>query len=186
MSDIRVAKRYSKALLDLSIQKDSLEKIYKDIDLLSKTCIQNRELRVALNSPIVKFDKKKAILNLIFKNKVEELTIQFVNIICNKNRANLIPAIAEEFIREYKDYMGIQTASVTTSVKLDKKMHNEFSDLVAKVSGRKKVELAEYIDKDIIGGYILNIGDRQINESISRKLTDLKVRLIDKRFEKKF
>ncbi len=186
MSEIRVAKRYSKALLDLAIETKSLDKIYKDIELLSKVCSENRDFELALKSPIVKFDKKKAILNQILKGKVEALTLSFIDIICNKNRASVLPAIAKEFTAEYKIYMGIQSASVTTAIKLDKKTTEEITDLVMQISGKKKVELTENVDKDIIGGYILKVGDQQINESISGKLKDLKLRLTDKRFEKKF
>lgn len=186
MSETRVAGRYAKSLLDLSIESKFLDKVYKDIVLLSKICSENREFVLMLKSPIVKFDKKKAVISAILKGKVEKITLAFIDLICNKNRANMIPGIAIEFVREYKDYMGIQTASITTAVALDEKSLADTVSLVKKISGRDKIELTEKIDESIIGGYILKVGDKQINDSISGTLKDLRLRLVDKNFEKRF
>lgn len=69
MSDLRVAKRYAKALMDFSIEKKILDKVFADMTLIFNTCEENRDLTLALRSPIIKFDKKRAILQAIFKGK---------------------------------------------------------------------------------------------------------------------
>lgn len=186
MSELRIAKRYAKSLLDLSVEQNSLDKTYKDLELILKVYRENRELSAVLRSPIVKFDKKRSILQAIFKGKVGELTLLFLNLICNKNRAAHLRAIAREFMVEYREHKGIQTASITTAVVLSQDMKEEILKIVKDISGKNSIELEEKIDEDIIGGYILKVGDKQINDSIRGRLKDLDVALIDKGYEKKY
>ncbi|MCC6690756.1 MAG: F0F1 ATP synthase subunit delta, partial [Bacteroidia bacterium] len=86
----KVASRYAKSLLDLSIEKGSIEKIYADMKLLALTCHESTDLRVLLKSPIIKSDKKLAVFNALWGNKVEKLTIEFIAIITHKRRENYL------------------------------------------------------------------------------------------------
>jgi F-type H+-transporting ATPase subunit delta len=62
MSNIKVASRYAKALLELAIEKNALEAVIGDMKGLLSIAEQNREVGLALNSPIVTYDKKFNIL----------------------------------------------------------------------------------------------------------------------------
>lgn len=174
MSEIRIASRYAKSLLDLANEKGVLEEIHNDMQLFAATLKENRDLYLMLKNPIVKSDKKHAVLKAIFGAKVNTMTNSFFKIVSDKNRESNLPAIAEQFHSRYNEFKGIIRADVTTTFPLTEPMRLEFVDIVRKVSGKQVVELHEKIDKSLIGGYILKIGDRQIDESISSRLTELK------------
>jgi F-type H+-transporting ATPase subunit delta len=97
------------------------------------------------------------------------------DILTRKNRESLLAGIAREFHNAYNEYKGIRKAVVTTAVPLDPKLRGEFETMVKRYSDRKQVELIEKIDKEMIGGFILNIGDQQVDASIKNKIKTLKL-----------
>ena len=84
-----------------------------------------------------------------------------------------LEGIAESFIIQYKSYKKIETATVTTSVQIDDQTRNEILSYISK-HGNKNIELTEIIDKNIIGGTIIKMGDKQLDTSISRTIKELK------------
>ena len=81
-----IAKRYANALLGLSIEMNVLEKIKKDIDLFISVCNSNKDLRLLLKSPIIKPDKKMAILKDIFEGNIHKISLSYFMIITRKRR----------------------------------------------------------------------------------------------------
>jgi len=145
------------------------------MQMFDRACRTNRQFATMLKNPIIKHEKKKDILEALFKGKVNPLTLAIISMLTRKNREPLLPAIAHEFHNAYNEYKGIERAAVTTTIAVDAKLKGEIEGIVKKLSTKKQVELVEKIDKDLIGGFILNVGDRQIDASIKSKLKTLKV-----------
>jgi F-type H+-transporting ATPase subunit delta len=108
------------------------------------------------------------------------------DIITKKNREPLLPAIAKEFHNAYNEYKGIRKATITTAVPLDAKLKAEFEQIVKNLSNKTQVELLEKIDKEMIGGFVLNIDDKQIDASIKNKLKAMKVKFSENPYVKEF
>lgn len=86
MSDIKVASRYAKALLELAVEKNQLEEVNRDVNQLLDIAAQNREIVLLLNSPIVNSDKKHNVLKALFEKSGNAITLSFFDIITRKNR----------------------------------------------------------------------------------------------------
>jgi F-type H+-transporting ATPase subunit delta len=170
MSEFRVASRYAKSLLELSHDQGVLENVSSDMKLFAEVCDENHDFVLMLKNPVIKGDKKKAILNKIFEEKVDELTLAIFDIMTRKGREGLLPEVSREFRRQYNLLKEIGVATVTTAVPLTDTLRNEIVGMAKKISGKSNIELKELIDKDIIGGYILKLGDQQIDDSIRTKL----------------
>lgn len=175
MASARAAVRYVKSLLALADEQDQTDRVHKDLLMFSRVVKENRALMLALRNPIVKEDKKSNILHAIFGKKVSPLTLSFFDIICRKGREGILPQIAETFHLAYNAAHGIGQASITTAFPLDKKLRDEVSELAKKLCGEKKVELKEEVDEDLIGGFVLDVGDRQVDTSIRSSLNKLKI-----------
>lgn len=184
MSDIRVASRYAKSLLELSVEKGLLEDIHKDMRLFSRTVKESREFELLMKNPVVTPSKKLSIIKRIFEGKVNNLTIQFFEIITRKSRESFLPLIASEFQNQYNAHKGIQRAEVTTTFPLTDSLRQEFLTIIRRATG-KEIELKEKVDPSILGGFILKIGDRQIDDSLSSKLKELRYKMIDDSYVKK-
>lgn len=186
MTDQRVASRYVKSLLGLAVEQNALESVNTDMQMFDTLCDHNREFLVMLRSPIIKHERKRDILEKIFKGKVHDLTWAILDIITRKNREPLLPAIANDFHRAYNEYHGIGFATVTTAVAIDPVIRKDIEAVAEKLSGRKKTELVEKIDPSLIGGFILNVGDQQIDTSISGKLRALRLKYSYNPYKREF
>lgn len=186
MADARVASRYVKSLLGLAVEQGVLEAVNTDMQFFDRVCHSNRDFVLMLKSPIIRHEKKKEILNKLFLGKVHPLTMSIIEILTKKNREPLLPSIATEFHNAYNVYKGIGKASVTSTVPIDAELRSELVALVKKLSNKTQIELEEKVDKDLIGGFILNVGDRQIDASIKNKLKVLKNKFSENPFIKQF
>lgn len=175
MQESRVASRYAKSLLDLAHEKGVLEQVHKDMGMFYELCKANPELARVFKNPIITHEKKLAILDSLLKGRVNDMTLAIFKIISRKNREAYLYFIAKEFIHQYRVFKGIESAEVITTFPLTDAQRTSFVNLIAGATG-KKVELKESINGEIIGGYVLNIGDRQIDESIKSKIQKLKTK----------
>lgn len=183
MSEYRIASRYSKSLIDLAVEKNQLEDIKADMELFSKVCKENRDFVLMLNNPILESLKKAAIIKKVFKGKVQEMTSLFFDIVSKKHRESVLPEMAKVFRQLYNEHKGIITAEVSTTFKLDENLRSEVTKIVKEISG-KEVELNEKVDKALIGGFLIRVGDKQIDETIQSKLNDLRRELTQNQYIK--
>lgn len=176
MAESRAVIRYVKSLLGLAEEQKVLDQVHQDMLLFDDVCGQNRAFRIMLRSPVIRHDKKLEILSKLFKGKVQPLTMAFFEIITRKNREPLLYSISKEFHDAYNDFMGIGMATVTTAFSIDEEVRAEIEKIVKKISDKKQIELVEKVDAEMIGGFLLTVGDRQIDASIKNKLKELRIK----------
>ena len=170
----RVASRYAKSLLQLAAEKGILASIHTDMVLFDQVGAASRALLTTLQSPVIHREKKLTILQNIFQGKVHSLTLRFFKLITQKHREALLPDITAAFLEQYNRYQGIQTANITTTLKLSDNLNHHFREIVKKIAPCKEVVLTQQIDPTLIGGYILQVADKRLDESLRTKLLALK------------
>jgi F-type H+-transporting ATPase subunit delta len=173
MEGTRVASRYAKSFIDLTLEQGVLEKAYADMKFIAELSKTNHEFVTFLKSPIINTDKKQSVLKSIFSGKLDKVTDAYIQLIAAKKREMFLPEIADEFINQYNEKKKILKAVVTTASGIDDATRKQVLNLV-KGASESEVVLEEKIDKDIIGGFIIRVGDKQIDASIARKLMNLK------------
>ena len=180
----RVASRYSKALLELAVEKNELEKVSADVATLKAAVSGSRDLELLLASPIVKTDKKQAILNEVFKGAFSPIFEGFVSLITKNGRESILTAICDKFEKDVLEHKGIVEAEVTTAVAL---ADADKAKLVASLKTQlgKDVILKENVDAYNIGVIKLFVGGYQIYNTVSVKIRALRNQLIDTSFEAK-
>jgi len=169
-----VAYRYARSLMDLSLEKATLEAVHEDMALVANTCAGSRELQVLLNSPVVKADKKEKVLEQVFAGKVGSMTNSFIGILVRKGREALLPQVAGAFNELYKQNKGIVTAEVTSAAPLTDDARKRVQEMAATKNPGKSIQLSEKVDPSLIGGVTIRIGDEQYDGSVSRRLNDLR------------
>ena len=173
MKDLKVSNRYAKALLELAVETNNLENCYSDMNTILTACQESKEFYLLLKSPIIKTDKKIIIIEEVFSNKLSDLTNGFIKIITSKKREAILDSVAKSFISLYKEKKNIISAKLVTATEIDNETREEVLDFIKK-KGHKNVDLQEKIDKSIIGGAIINIGNKQIDASVSNKINEMK------------
>lgn len=172
MSEFKVASRYAKSLIDLSQEQDVLETVKQDMEQFINVLRTNKELQAVLRNPIVKQDKKESILNALFKDKVHPSVSAFFRLMVRKGRAGILYPTAKEFIREYNEVKGIVHASVVSATRLSDANLNALKAVIAEEI-KKEVILHNEVDPTLIGGFVVRVGDRQVDASIAGRLQQL-------------
>lgn len=184
MSARRIAARYAKSLLDFGNEQGQLETISKDMKWFLEA-VKNKDLLNLLKSPIVSQGKKRDIFEAIFGKNLSKTTNTFFNIILNKGRESIIPEIASEFDVQYKAFNHVSSVKLTTASPLSEEAVNQIkSKLLASNATDEKVELETAVNPDLIGGYVIEIGDKLFDDSVAHKLNKLKKEFSDNKYVK--
>ena len=149
------------------------------------TCVDSRELVNLLDSPVVNTDKKLSVLNAIFGTHVSDLTKKFIALLTDKGRESLLDQVTAAFEDQYLEHKNI----LRVVIKSVDGVNDSFKDKVAsliEVAYQKDSLILEEKDKDLIGGFILTIGDKQVDASISRQLADLEKEFSDNKYSKEY
>lgn len=178
MSEVTVALRYAKALIDLAKEQKVLEEVKNDMILFYKTVKGSPELNAVLANPIVSHSKKVNILADIFGARVNKVSIALLNIMVNKGRGAILYDTAHEFIGLYDVLHHITYAKVTSATALSAANKQDMlNQIQASVGGT--IKLHTEVDASLIGGFVITIGDRRIDTSVASSLKKLKKEFAD-------
>lgn len=173
MNGSRAAIRYAKAILSFALEQQKEVEVNIDMLLVVNTIQESKELQLLLNSPVLKTEVKKSALKEIFGDKTSTLTIGLINLLIDNKRLPILGEVAKKYTVIYDSLKGIEVAKVTTAVPLTEELNLQVLNKVIEITG-KKATIENIINPDIIGGFILRIGDIQYDASVSNKLQVLK------------
>jgi len=174
MQSPRLAGRYAKSLIDLSQEKGQLETVYKDMQYLQQVVKQSRDFVVLMKSPVIKADKKNAILEAVSKDKLSELTMAFNRLMVTKGRESVLPEVVNAFIDQYNVIKGINKVKLTTATEASEELKQSMIQKVKAEAGFGTIELETKVDPSIVGGFILEFNNKKVDASIIRDLNDVK------------
>ena len=178
MSVQRIAGRYAKSLLDLAREENKLDRVLEDVKSF-QAASKNRDFYLLLKSPIVNARKKLSILDALFLDKYDEMTMAFLRILVNKGREPYLPEVAEEFITQYKKIKHITTVKVTTAQPMTAAALKALeAKLMASDTTASSVEIETAVNPELIGGFVLEIDDKIYDASVAQKLEDVKRSLL--------
>ena len=173
MSELTVAARYAKSIIDLAQEQNLVEPVKSDMELFLHTLKANPELKAVLANPIVSHSKKVKIIEEVFGKKINKVSLAFFTLMVNKSRGEVLYATAGEYVNMYDIKNNIVHASVVSATALsDANQKKMIADIMAATGGTVKLETK--VDPSLIGGFVLTVGDRQVDTSISSDLHKLK------------
>jgi len=170
MQNKLVAQRYAKALIDLAVERNELEKAKEDIDFIRAS--MTPELRMVMASPVISDKKKTEVFRTIFKEKLSPLTYSFFDLVFSKRREWVLPEIADEFIEKYREIKGIEIIEITTAVDISDELKTNIQKRFQNLPRfqNKTVEIRSKVNPDILGGFIAQSHDILFDASIKNDL----------------
>lgn len=174
MQNPRLASRYAKSLIDLAIEQNALDQTLQDVQRIDATIRGSRDFASMLRSPIIKADKKQAILDAVFSGKLNPLTASFVKLLTDKGREANLGKIAGSFISQYREMKSISTVKLITATPVSEQVKESIRQKVAAAMPGKTVEMSTEVRAELIGGFVLEMGDRLVDASIKRDLHDIR------------
>ena len=178
MKGTRAAVRYAKAFYQLAVSNNALDSAMEDIRLIKGTIKANKELMHLLKTPLVNSEKKQKVMMAIFKDHLQNLSQKLIALLIEKNREALLPFVCDSFIDEYNQAHQIGQVKVESAIPLDAEEKKNIESAMKERYALSKVELNQSVNKELIGGIILTIGDQQFDGSIKSKINQFKKELI--------
>ena len=178
MKDWKTASRYANALLRVSVDSNQLDTVYEDVKKIQNIVHQNADLVHFLKNPVIANAQKKETFKALFERSVSKPTLDFLYLLCTKNRESLLDEIISSFISKRDELLGHIKAAVTTVVDMTPDQIVMLTDRIKSMTG-KIPELSFDKDPELIGGFIVRIGDQVIDGSVRHQLEKLREQFLD-------
>ena len=173
-----VAKTYGDALFTLALEENKTDVLYAEVESLQDILKDNPELKALMNHPKITRDEKLKVVEDVFKGRLDDELTGFLVLLLKKDRYSELDAILEYFTAKVKEYKGIGVAYVTSAVELKDAQKDEIKNKLLSTTDYKQMEMHYIVDKSLIGGVIIRLGDRVVDSSIRTRLEDIKKQLV--------
>ena len=163
--------RYAKALFDLAVEKDSTDQWAADLALLAEA-MQDEQFNLFLKHAEVPLDRKIESLATVLP-EIDPMVRNLGSLLITRNSVDTIGDVAASYSRLVDDQLGRQRIEVTTAVELEPAEAERIRQFVADLVQREVV-MSTQVDESILGGMIIQIGDRLMDGSTRSKLEELR------------
>lgn len=170
----QVASRYAAALIDMAEQAQSVEKIEKDFADLEAMIASSRDLESLIRNPLLNRNQQQsAILAISAKAGFSPLTNNFLGVLAQNRRLPILNAVIRALKAELSRRRGVVDARVQTAFALSDAQTKALQKSLSDAMG-SHVTLNVEVNRDLLGGMIVTVGSRMIDDSVRRKLERLK------------
>jgi F-type H+-transporting ATPase subunit delta len=185
MSSVRLANRYAKALMDLAREQGQLEEVTADVRRMDEVIRANADLLMLLRSPIIQPARKMPILEKVFSGVLQEVMMNFMQILVRKHREEHLPEICKVYLQRYNELRKIKSVRITSAAPIEPALHQRIAESLREAD-EASIELETVVDPDLIGGYIIRYGDKEYDASVVRNLRRLRKEFDENVYVKKY
>ena len=173
MMNLKLSHRYAISLIESSLEKNTLDEVFKDMKFVLSVLEKSRQLYITLQSPVIRPEVKEKILIEIFSKKISKETMDFIKFVVDKKREDYLKSIAERFLELYDEQKGISRVTIKSAFSFDEDQKKTLQTSLEKLFKTKLI--SDYqVDESLIGGFIARVGDTLYDASIQHQLSLLK------------
>ncbi len=174
MKQTILARRYAKALFAVGKEEGKFNEYNEALQGVAGLYISHPQVVDALTNPLYPLDiRQKVMVGMVESMGVEKIMANFLNLLVEKKRADILPEVAEEYQAMVDNEKNVSHGSVVSAIELREALQDKVRAALEKLTG-KKVELTTSVDPSIIGGIIAKVGDLELDGSIRTQLASLK------------
>lgn len=171
-----VARRYAEAFFAIAQERDQIDQLQQELELVVSTIDEIENLKEYLNHLLIPAQEKKDTISKIFGDKLSEVTLHFFFVIIEKRREGYIGLITEEFKDMADESRNIAKAELIAAREVPEDEIKTLADKLSASTG-KTVQLRQTVDPDLIGGIKIRMGDQVIDGTVAKKLEVLREKL---------
>lgn len=168
-----VSKVYGDALFSLSLEDNRLDEVWEEVRMFSSALGENAEFTDIMTHPDMTQEKALALLDEAFGGKLSDVMMGFLQVLVKKGRFSEILSVLDYFQKQAKEYKRIGVVYVTTPSELTGEQKSGIAEKLTQTSGYETLEMNYEIDKSLLGGIRIRIGDRVLDNSIQTKLEEM-------------
>ena len=177
MDESKISVRYAKALLSLAKEKQVAQLVKTDMEMIYHLFETMPRFDQVLKSPVVAIKEKRKLFEDVFAENLNPMTYSFLMMLITNNRETYLKDIARNFHDSYRKEAGYKAARLTSAIEIDPATVEQFRALIRK-HFMTEVDLTCKVDSKLIGGFVLQVEDQQIDASVAAKLKKLKKELL--------
>jgi F-type H+-transporting ATPase subunit delta len=172
------ARIYAETLLELALDKNALDRMAGEVEILRAALRETPHLRAFLTSPRIEAAKKRAALRAALRDRLSEETLRFLEVVIDRDRQELLPEILQAFAARVSELRNEQLLEVASAIPLDEPLRERVRETFARATGRRIV-LRERVDPELMGGMVAQIDDTRIDGSVRARLEGLRTRMLE-------
>lgn len=177
MIERRIVRRYASALFSAASKADVVDRVESDLGFVSYVTESSPALWDAMISPIIPRAKKEQILVDLFGERVHEITLNYLKLLVDKRREEALKETEAEYVGLANEARGIVDAEVTSAVALDEEQEKKLIAKLTAMTG-KRIVLSKRVDRGLVAGVLVRIGDTVIDGSVRGQLAALREELL--------
>lgn len=167
-----VSKRYGTAIYELAVENNNIKEVEEEIKTVLTILEEEKDLVEVLNHPKVVIDEKIKIVENIFKGKISDELLGLIIVTVNKSRQNFLSDIFKYCLSRIDEHNGIISAYISSAVELNTVQKDSIKNKLEKLTN-KSVNMNYSVDESLIGGLVIRIGDRIVDNSVKEKIRNL-------------
>jgi F-type H+-transporting ATPase subunit delta len=171
------ARAYAASLLDLANEKGGAEAVGQELAELLEALDQDPQFASFLSSPVISTTERQTILDRVLRPRVSPLLANFLGVLNQHGRLGLLGEVASAFAEMLQQQLGRIEVGVTVAQPIDASEQEAVRQQVSRALG-KEASIAVSVDESIIGGIVLQVGDKRIDGSVRAQLDQLKRRML--------
>lgn len=168
---------WAEAFLQVSDSRGETEASIDQARALLALWNASPELREAMASPVLEIGAKKAALEQLFAESISPAFLNLLRLLTDRQRISVLDAVLERVLELYREQNGIALVTVTSAVPLSDEQQQQIAAKARQVAGTEKVEVLQYVDSSLIGGFVLNVGSQVIDASLAGQVRRLGLEL---------
>ncbi|MDF2832692.1 ATP synthase F1 subunit delta [Chryseobacterium indoltheticum] len=169
----KVAKRYAQGLLDFTKESGQTDAVFAEMKDVVKLMSESKDLNKFFLTPYIDANKKTEVANEIFKS-FSPVSQNLIKLIIKNGRESQLKNVAQQFINKVEDINGIQRITLTTATQLSNENIEQILKSTNLVNASANFDIKVNVNPAILGGYILRVGDQQIDASVKSQLNKIK------------
>jgi len=164
---------YAEAFLQVAESRNEVDKVVDQSKSILKLWNASPEFQEAMASPVLEVGAKKAALEKMFSKQITPSFLNLLKLLADRNRIGFLNSVLERLLELYREQRNIALATVTSASELSDDQQTELLQKVQDVAGTENLELDLKIDPSLIGGFVINVGSKVIDASLSGQVRRL-------------
>ncbi|MBM4053690.1 MAG: ATP synthase F1 subunit delta [Planctomycetes bacterium] len=178
MLDKSVAVTFVNALLEAAVNKGLLDQTENDLRLVSDTIEKHDDFKKMLLHPSITRKQKKDTIKIVFGESVSGLMVNFLYLLVDRRREQILELIPDVYRQVVDEKKGVIRAKVQTTIPIVGERLENLKDGLKKLTG-KIVEVEVIENPQILGGLVVEIGNKMIDGSVANRLKNLRSKLLE-------
>jgi F-type H+-transporting ATPase subunit delta len=174
--DPAVAHVYAQALVGAARQTGVTDQVFEQAEPLHRCFRKGSKLRLFLEAPQIRDDKKHEVIDNVFRGRIEPLLLNLIHVMLRNNRIENLDETLRLICELVEEYRGIVPAAVTTAVELSDAQRARLRQNLEQRLGLR-FDIRFRVDARILGGAVFKYRDRMIDGSVKFDLQKLRERL---------